>query len=79
MGIVENLRNVAQPHKRQTSAPAPGQAPNNSDGASPLQKGKDAAQKPQHNAFAEILQLLYKNSFIRDLGQENMMKLAAEM
>lgn len=78
MGIVEKLTKVAKPHTRQVSALVGGLAPT-SDSATPFRRGMDVTQKTQTNAFAEILQLLHKNSFIRDLGQENMTKLAAEI
>jgi hypothetical protein len=74
MGIVEKSKS----HTRQTSALL-GQAANTSDIAAPFPRGADVTPRAHHSALGEILQLLQKNSFIRDLGQDNMMKLAAEM
>ena len=79
MGIIENLAKAGKAHTRQASALPLGLAPTNSGSATPFGKGADVTQKTHQTAFTEILPLLYKNAFIRDLGQESMMKLAAEM
>lgn len=75
---VGSLANVAKAHKRQASAVVPGQVPKNSESASLRQECAGLAQKSQR-ALAEALPLLNENPFIRDLGQENMIKLASEM
>lgn len=82
MGIVENLLKIVKPHTRQATALVGGHArPVGLESSTNLRRGVDTTQKTSENLTtnADLLQILYKNSFVRDFDLENILKLAAEL